>query len=301
MAMAILSERILITGISGFTGFWLAKALRDLGHEVHGTTITPIENAHEHTCDLRDIQAIRDLTNAIRPSYVIHLAAVSFVNEENISLMYDVNVIGTCNLLDALCELGTHVKKVILASSATVYGDQYEEILHEKMCPKPKNHYGCSKLSMEHMATTYYQKLPIIIARPFNYTGIKQEEHFVIPKIVSHFKTWKSTIELGNLNVYREFNDINYVVDVYCKLLFSNITHETINICSGRVISLQEVLMTMQKIAAYNINIEVNNRFVRQNEIESLRGSTDKLKELLGDIPQIAFETTLKTMYEGCL
>lgn len=299
--MAIHSKRILITGISGFTGFHLAKALRNMGHEVHGTSITTLMHEHEHQCDLRNAQQIHDLVNEIRPTHIIHLAAISFVNEKNISLMYDVNVIGTCNLLDALCENGTHIEKIIVSSSAAVYGEQNQEILNEEMCPKPKNHYGCSKLAMEHMVMNYTDKLPVIIVRPFNYTGLKQEQHFIIPKIVSHFKAHKSTIELGNIDVFREFNDINFIVDIYCKLLFSDITNEILNIASGRVFSLNEVIMIMQEIAGYPIQINTNQNFIRKNEIKKMCGSTVKLKHLLGEIVQSTLKETLTKMYKECL
>lgn len=292
------SKRLLITGIAGFTGDHLARYFTALGYEVFGTTIDEPLNPNHIRCDLRDRDAIRSAVNQIQPTHVIHLAAISFVGESNTSLIYDVNVIGSCNLLDALAELPQAPQKVILASSATVYGDQGCEVLDESMCPRPVNHYGCSKLVMEQMASSYHSKFPIIITRPFNYTGPGQEGHFLIPKIVNHFKERKSIIELGNLHVEREFNDIRDVCEVYARLLNCDTQGETLNLCSGRGISLLSVIDIMNIMAGYEIEVRVNPAFVRPNEIKKLVGSTAILESIIGNIPSTDFKSTLYSMYE---
>ena len=167
------------------------------------------------------------------------------------------------------------------------------------MCPQPANHYGISKLAMEHMAWMYRDKLPIIIARPFNYTGIGQSEQFLIPKIVSHFKRKEKVIELGNLHVAREFNDVEFVCEVYEKLLRSSFVSETVNLCSGKAISLLEIIAYMNQISGYNIEVKVNPLFVRENEIKRLVGSTKKLKKAISTIKNIEIEETLRKMYEA--
>lgn len=293
------SKRLLITGIAGFTGDHLAKHFTALGYEVYGTTIDEPCMPEHFRCDLRDRDAIRSVVDQIQPTHVIHLAAISFVGESNASLLYDVNVIGSCNLLDALAGLPKAPQKVILASSATVYGDQGCEVLDESMCPHPVNHYGCSKLVMEQMAFTYRSKFPIIITRPFNYTGVGQPEHFLIPKIVSHFKERKSIIELGNLHVEREFNDIRDVCEIYAKLLSSDAEGETLNLCTGRGVTLLSVIDRMNEIAGYEIDIQVNPAFVRPNEIKRLVGSVDHLTSLIGTIKPRPIRDTLLSMYEA--
>lgn len=293
------SKRLLITGIAGFTGDHLARYFTALGYEVYGTTIDEPCMPNLFRCDLRDRDAIRSVVEHIHPTHVIHLAAISFVAESNTSLIYDVNVIGSCNLLDALAGLSKAPQKVILASSATVYGDQGCEVLDESMCPRPVNHYGCSKLVMEQMASTYRSKFPIIITRPFNYTGVGQPEHFLIPKIVNHFKEHKSIIELGNLHVEREFNDIRDVCEIYAKLLTCDAQGETLNLCTGRGITLLSVIDRMNEIAGYEIEVRVNPAFVRPNEIKRLVGSVDRLTSLIGTIKPRPIRDTLLSMYEA--
>lgn len=299
MKPASRSNRLLITGIAGFTGQYLSSYFRAQGYEVFGTVIDGSEDEAHFVCDLRDSDAVKSVIEKVQPTHVIHMAAVSFVGESNASLIYDVNVIGTCNLLDGLSLLTTPPKKVILASSATVYGDQGCEVLDESMCPKPVNHYGCSKLVMEQMASNYKNKLPIIITRPFNYTGSGQEPHFLIPKIVSHYQEGKKKIELGNLHVEREFNDIRDVCAIYAALMESDISDATANLCTGRGIALLSVIEMMNEIAGYEIEVRVNPAFVRPNEIKRLVGSSTKLEALIGDIPLRPFRDTLETMYNS--
>lgn len=293
------SNKVLITGINGFTGVHLEKYLVKQGFNVYGTVIDVPKQKNHLQCDITNKEQAGTVVSAVNPDYVIHIAAISFVGESNASLIYNVNVMGTENILQALVENDIKPKKVILASSATVYGNQRKEILDESMCPAPVNHYGISKLAMEHIASNYFDDFDIIITRPFNYTGIGQESHFLIPKIVDHFKEGKKEIELGNIHVAREFNDISYVIDVYHRLLHSDAKAAIVNLSSNHPIKLLDVIEMMQKIAGYEIEIKINSAFVRPNEIRSLAGSTEKLSRII-DIPiSYSLENTLTGMYEN--
>lgn len=293
-----LFNRLLITGITGFSGIHLERYFQNRGFEVFGTTENEPKEQNHFQCDLRKHEEIDDLVTMLKPTHVIHMAAISFVGEKDISRIYDVNVVGTCNLLDALSNLEVAPKKVVLASSATIYGNQNSEVIDESMCPKPVNHYGCSKLSMEQMAVNYQNNFSIIITRPFNYTGPGQAEHFLIPKIVAHYRQKKSHIELGNLHVEREFNDVFDVCQIYEKLLTSSASSKTVNLCTGRGIALLDVIEMMNEISGYTIEVKVNPAFVRPNEIKRLVGDTDELRSLIGEVPLRKFCETLQTMYD---
>ena len=291
-------NRVLITGINGFTGVHLERYLAEKGFDVYGTVIdTSLSNKH-FQCDITQMDQVDTIIAELRPDYLIHIAAISFPGESNASLIYDVNVIGTENILKALVNHAVNPKKIILASSATVYGNQGEEILDESMCPKPINHYGCSKLAMEYMAANYFDALNIIITRPFNYTGIGQEKHFLIPKIVSHYKEGKREIELGNLTVAREFNDIDYIIGNYYKLLLCNAKSITVNLSSNHPVKLLDVIDMMNTIAGYTIKVKVNPLFVRENEIPSLSGSTKLLETFIELENRDTLHKTLQTMYD---
>ena len=186
-------------------------------------------------------------------------------------------------------------KKIIIASSAAVYGTIGEE-LSERMCPKPVNHYGNSKLAMENMVRNYFPLLPIIICRPFNYTGVGQAQNFLIPKVVHHYKKKKPQIELGNINVFREFNSINFLIEVYSKLLLSKEQSIVVNVCSGITYSIKQVLNILEEITSHKIEVKVNSKFVRKNDIKNLRGNPEKLNSIIDTVRHIELRETLKSM-----
>ncbi len=288
-------KKVLITGIDSFTGRHLEKLLSLNAYDVYGTSLI-IEKENIYTCDITKKDEIKKVLSHIKPDFLIHLAGISYAAHENFEDFYLVNTIGTVNILNTILELELSLKKIILASSATVYGNQGLEILDESLCPKPANHYGASKYSMECMARNYFNKLPILITRPFNYTGVGQAEHFLVPKIVEHFKERKEFIELGNLDIVREFNDVTFVCEVYKKLLESEFNSKVLNICSNRGIKLLDIIKSMEKLTNHNIKIKINEKFIRKDDIKSLTGSSRKLFSFIGEVKQVDFEDTLKGM-----
>ena len=212
--------RALITGIEGFTGRHLARELTNAGHEVFGVTHAG-GTSDERTvaCDLGDATQLKSAVERMRPALVAHLAAVSFVPHGNAGEIYRTNVIGTRNLLAALAALSEVPRSVLLASSANVYGNATAGVIDESVRPAPANDYAVSKLAMEHMAGLWAARLPLTIVRPFNYTGAGQSINFLLPKIVSHFRQRASVLELGNLDVTRDFSDVRDVVGCYRRLL----------------------------------------------------------------------------------
>ena len=291
-------KKVLITGIDSFTGKHLLAYLQNMGYDVYGTSFFNA-SAKKYRCDITKKEDILVVLKQLKPDFIINLSGISFAAHGDNEDFYKVNTIGALNILDALLELELNPSKIILASSATVYGNQGLELLDESLCPKPANHYGASKFAMESLASGYFDKLNIIIARPFNYTGLGQQKHFLIPKIVSHFKEKKETIELGNLHVSREFNDVSFVCEVYKKLLEVSHHSQVLNIASDRGIRLLDVIDMMQKIAGYKINVEVNPAFVRKDDIKTLTGSSKKLFELIGEVKQKDFTDTLREMFEA--
>ena len=294
----ILDKRVLILGIDSFTGTHLRSYLEYLGYDVYGTSY--LKNSKKiFKCDIRKKEDILTVLDTIKPNFIIQMAGISFPAHGNNQDFYEINTIGAINILDALIELDLDLQKVILVSSATVYGNQGVEMLDESLCPLPTNHYGASKYAMESLAKNYFSKLNIIITRPFNYTGVGQAEHFLIPKIVKHFREGKKSIELGNLDVVREFNDVSYVCEVYGKLLILESSSEVVNLSTNRGIKLLDVIEMMQEIAGYKIEVKVNPNFVRKDEIKKLTGSSEKLFELIATVEQKDFELTLKGMFEA--
>ena len=289
MKLDLVSNRVLIFGANSFTAKHLIPYLKKNGFSVEGSRVDILK---------KDL-LLKEIVE-IRPDYIINLAGVSFVAHSNSLDFYSVNSIGALNILDILIEKNINPKKIILASSATVYGNQDLEILDESLCPNPINHYGNSKLSMENLAKNYFNRLNITITRPFNYTGVGQSSNFLIPKIVNHYREKKEVIELGNLDVVREFNDILFICEAYRRILENpNTSNEILNIASGRGIKLLDIIDIMNNLAGYKIEVKVNPKFIRENEIKTLTGSPKKLYSLVGEIPQKDFKETLKDMFEA--
>jgi len=279
--------RILVTGLSGFTGYYIQLEL-----EAHGHTVVGLNS------DLTDPDAVSREVAQVQPESVLHLASIAFVEHGNLNAFYDVNLIGTLNLLTALAKHAPDVQSILLASSANIYGNSTEELISEDTTPNPANDYAVSKLSMESMASLWFEKLPLFIVRPFNYTGVGQDDKFLIPKIVSHFKDKKKVIELGNLDVWREFGDVRSVANIYRKLIECCPAGKTINICTSQTYSLREVISLCGKITGHDIEIEVNPEFVRENEVKTLTGNNSLLKKTIGNWKKYTLEDTLRWMLQ---
>ena len=291
-------RRALITGLRGFTGHYLAQELSAAGYRVHGTVMPGEELGPDiHAVDLCDREAVARIVDEVQPDVVAHLAGIAFVAHANSELIYRVNVVGTRNLLEALA-LGAHrPTSVLLASSANIYGNASIPVIDENVPPSPANDYAVSKLAMEYMARLWMDKLPITIARPFNYTGRGQAENFLLPKIVSHFRRSERRIELGNLAIARDFSDVRMVSRAYRRLLAVAPSGEAFNVCSGSSHSLANLIDMMDEIAGYRIDVQVNPAFVRANDVLTLAGSNSKLTAVIGQLEPTPLSETLRWMY----
>jgi len=292
-------KRALITGAEGFTGRYLARELERCGWEVWGTDILdkPSDPRYRRS-DLTDRESLQRIVDEIQPHAVVHLAGIAFVAHGNADAFYRVNLMGARNLLEALAETASRPRCVLLASSANVYGNLTEGVLNETTPPNPANDYAVSKLAMEYMARLWLDRLPVVLVRPFNYTGVGQGEAFLLPKVVAHFRRRAEVIELGNLDVWRDFSDVRAVVRAYRRLLEVCPAGETVNVCSGRTHSLREILTMAEAITGHRIRIEVNPAFVRRNDVEILCGDPSKLRSLIGDWETPPLEETLGWMLE---
>lgn len=293
-------RRALITGLRGFTGYYLARELTAAGYQVFGTVLPGEETGPDiFTVDLCDRAAVAEVIAKVQPDVVAHLAGIAFVAHMNADQIYRVNVVGTRNLLEALAANAHMPSAVLLASSANIYGNADVALIDENVAPAPVNDYAVSKLAMEYMARLWMDKLPIVIARPFNYTGVGQSENFLLPKIVSHFRKGARRIELGNLAIARDFSDVRMVAKSYRRLLAAAPGGEAFNVCSGHPHTLESLIDMMSDIAGYRIEVHVNPAFVRANEVLTLAGSNAKLARTIGKVASTPLVETLRWMYQA--
>ena len=284
------SPSVLVTGLSGFTGHYLSLALGARGYKVLAASKS------DEPFDLTSAEAVEEVISASTADYLIHLAAISFVGHGNPADFYRVNTIGTITLLEAAARRPRPFRKIILASSANIYGNSLASPLVETTPPAPSNHYAASKLAMEVLAQSWFGRLPLMITRPFNYTGHGQDERFLVPKIVAHFTRRAETIELGNLDVSRDFSDVREIVDAYIDLLEADASGEVVNICSGTAYSLQWIVDTCIELTGHSPRIVVNPTFVRSDEVASLVGANSRLRALTGRAPDRRLDSTLNWM-----
>jgi nucleoside-diphosphate-sugar epimerase len=275
--------RVLVTGQNGFTGRYVVRALVKRGHQV-----LPFD------ADIKDERAVSQIVRNLKPEGFIHLAAKAFVHSEEISDFYLVNQIGSFYLLQAAAQYAPK-SPFLLASSANIYGNTASGYVSEDSPANPANHYAASKLAMEIGARFWADRLSITTLRAFNYTGIGQEAHYVIPKIIKHFRERAPIIELGNINIRRDFGDVRSVAEVYADLLQEN-AGMTLNICTGRLTSLSDIIQMCTDLTGHRPAIVVNPSFVRKNDVEALAGDPAKLRRALPKWQPHEIESTIAWM-----
>jgi GDP-6-deoxy-D-talose 4-dehydrogenase len=276
--------RILLTGATGFTGRHFAQACAAVGHE------TAVLQAN-----LLDAAAVAREVAALQPDLAVHLAAISFVGHADERAFYDVNLFGTLHLVEALRSCGS-LQKVLVASSANVYGNSEHSPIAETEPPAPVNHYATSKAAMEFMVRARAGDLPLVITRPFNYTGTGQAPQFVIPKLVDHFHRRAPIVQLGNIDVEREYNDVRMLCAAYLRLLEPAVSAGTYNVCTGQTYTLHAVLDLLRELTGHDLGVEVDPRLVRANEIHRLCGDPARLRQAVGPLPAYTLSDTLSWM-----
>jgi nucleoside-diphosphate-sugar epimerase len=277
------SGQLLVTGSRGFTG----KHFVPIAAE-HGFDVVCLKS------DVRDLDALKAEIGPTNPAYVVHLAGISNTQCKDSKLLHETNVVGTQNLLQALLDCGKTPRRIILSSSVLVYGTSPESPVTEDQALVPFNPYAKSKIDMEAAASSFRHRLPICVVRPFNYSGVGQPTSFLIPKLVDHFVNKRDTVELGNIQVRREFNDVRYVCNAYLRLLLVDHFYPVYNICCGKAHTIKDVLHTLEDITGHKVDVKINADFVRPHDISLLYGSTARLEAAVGK--KLFAEETLPSM-----
>ena len=254
---------ILITGITGFVGGYLARALaRGEGGggmpeapNIFGTSYPQAPTADACNIFYLDLRAecdVTDIVRRVRPDWVFHLAAVTNVRSswQARRETLETNVLGTHNLLEAV-RLEAPRARVLFVSSSDVYGDaeKGETPLAEDRPFCVTNPYAYSKAAGEMMCGFYerIEGLDIVIVRQFPHTGPGQAPDFVCAdwaRQVVRIERGESepVLRVGNLDVRRDFSDVRDVVEAYVALMRKGRRGEVYNVCSGKAVALREIL-----------------------------------------------------------
>ncbi|HIH11105.1 TPA: GDP-mannose 4,6-dehydratase [Candidatus Woesearchaeota archaeon] len=295
----------LVTGIGGFVGSYLADFLHQQGWTVIGFDRSgkEIPNTITHKIDLLDKDNVYSLVQKINPQYIIHLAAQSSVKvswdkpEETINI----NVEGTRILLDAVIHAGIqNTCKLLVVSSAEIYGPPQQVPMNEDHSLNPINPYGQSRLQQEQLINEYIQKknLQIIIARSFPHTGPGQLPTFACPSFaqqIVHIEQGKqeSIINVGNLDAQRDFTDVRDVVKAYY-LLLTKVNFGVFNVCSGHAVAMKDILQQLLHESTKAITIQQDPARMRPSDIPILVGSNTKIHQATGWKPIIPLSQTLR-------
>lgn len=295
--------RILITGINGFVGRYLAQELAAKKHEVYGLDTAALQK-NTFKADLRSSKEVLEVVQAVQPDEVFHLAGISKAAEENAKEIYEINVNGTLNLLLA-CSALKALPRFLFASSSQVYGNvpAADQPIAETRFFMPVNHYGASKAAAENLIMAFHheKKLPVCILRPFNHTGPGQSPFFLIPKLVQAFKKKHNPIILGNLNVTRDFTDVRDIANIYACFVENFPNGETFNIGSGIGYTLTGVIEILKSLTGFNPEIVSSPDFMRPNDISYAVGNNGKLTGVLNkNLFHYDLRTTLKDMLNEC-
>ena len=276
-----MGKRILITGASGFIGSYLVKDLNDQELDflaIDAKRIPGLSEDRQREVSLLEKGKLDNIIKEYQPNVVIHLAAVASVTHENVGEIYNVNVCGTANLLEAIKKNCPSKTRVILVSTAGVYGNQDVELYEENLPFNPANHYSYSIMVTEYLSRQYRDDMEIIIVRPFNIIGAGQRDIFLIPKLVKCFADKKEVIQVGNIKSYRDYVDVQYCGEILKELILRNkVDFDILNICSGIPCSGEMVIDMLKDITGFSPKVEISNEFVRQNEVWKMIGNPQRL------------------------
>ena len=287
--MNISGKRILVTGSSGFVGRHLVEELKRQDVEV--VTLTDQKG---NRIDVRDWQKIKEIDDI---DMVYHLAAVTYVpfSFENPKETYDVNVLGTLNILE-LCRL-RDVEKIVFLSSY-VYGQPQYLPIDENHPLQPTNPYARSKVLGENLCKAYYEDyyLKCVILRPFNIYGEGQSNNFLIPFILKQLVNGK--IELNDPEPKRDFIYIKDAVNAYIKAGAFDKDFEIFNIGYGKSYSVNEIVNKLIKIYGKDVKVDYKNER-RKKEIMDTIADIKKAKLKLCWNPKVSIDEGLKAMYNN--
>lgn len=236
------------------------------------------------------------------PEAVIHLAAQASVPKswEAPDLTYQVNVLGTSNLLEAL-KMTRHAK-TLLVGSAQVYGMvELERPLRETDPLQPNSPYAVSKVCQELLGRLYFSEfgIPILMSRAFNHTGPGQRSEFAIGSFCSQIAALEAgradmRMRVGPLNPVRDFLDVRDVVDAYRLLIEAGVAGETYNVSSGRgypIGDLLEILLKASEVGAH-VTLE-EDKNPRPGDSRILIGDNSKIRSAIGWQPRIPIRQSL--------
>lgn len=307
--------RVLITGVTGFVGSHLLDYLALIDKvTVYGTKRprSPLDNIHSPVklidADITDYHSVEQVMKTVQPDLVFHLASQSFVplSWEAPRYTFEVNVIGTLNIIEAIRAQCSNAK-VLFAGSSEEYG-----LVAPNECPiteeqplEPLSPYAVSKVAGELLCRQYARsyRMHIVTTRAFNHTGPRRGAVFATSNFamqIALLEKYKQepVIYIGNLQAQRDFTDVRDMVQAYWLALAHCPPSKPFNICSGEAISIARMLDILLTLSTIKPKLSRDPSRLRPSDVPLLWGDCTKFKQLTGWHRTIPFEQTLKDLLD---
>jgi GDP-4-dehydro-6-deoxy-D-mannose reductase len=307
--------RVLVTGVSGFAGPVVARALVEHGHEVHGLSRHPPEPARTrdlpltlHAGDVCDAAWLARLVADVAPAGVVHLAAVAepAAAERDPEAAYRTNLGGTLALLAGV-RASTPSARMVVVSSSSVYGAIEPERLpaSEDVPLRPVSVYGASKAAAEIAALQWGRAhgLDVIVARPFNHTGPGQLPAYVCAALASQVAAIEAgrqppVLAVGNVDPVRDVSDVRDIAAGYVALLERGLSGTVYNLCAGEGSSVAELIALLRSLARIPLRARIDPARRRAHDVDRLVGDATRACRDTGWKPRIPLLDTLATVLD---
>ncbi|OLB85156.1 MAG: LPS biosynthesis protein WbpP [Acidobacteria bacterium] len=299
----------LITGVAGFIGSALARAVLAQGDQVRGIDNLSTgrrDNLAEivHRIDFQegDLLDLQALYNACRGvDYVLHEAAIPSVPKSMLDPLGSnrANLDGTVNLLMAARD--AKVKRVVYAASSSAYGDTPTLPKQEDMTPNPISPYAVAKLASEHYMISFYRcyGLETVCLRYFNIFGPRQDPTSpysgVLAKFITQMLKGEQPTILGDGKQSRDFTYVDNAVEanlLACKAAANEVAGRVFNVATGRRVDLNETFQILKKLTGYPENVSYGPE--RAGDVKHSLADLSRAKKHLGYTPKVDFEEGLR-------
>lgn len=311
-------RRVLVTGVTGFAGSHLVDyLLAQGGYDIYGiqrwrSRTENIEHFADKItlleCDLRDATNTFETIAKVKPDWIFHLAAQSFVPTSWVapSESLTTNVMAQVNIFEAVRRLGLKTR-IQLACSSEEYGMVYpDEVPIKETNPlRPLSPYAVSKVAQDMLGYQYWMswKVDSVRTRGFNHEGPRRGPVFVasdFAKQIADIEKGRKApvLSVGNLEAQRDFTDVRDMVRAYVLALEKCEPGEVYNICSGDAWTIQKVLDHLLGMTKAKIEVRQDPARLRPSDVPILLGDNSKFVKATGWQPTIPFDVTLKDMLE---
>lgn len=301
-------NKLLIFGISGFVGPYLASEFKENGYEIFGSDRAFTSCPFDFPFYEADITCSDDVNKVIRsvlPDVIVNLAALSSVGQswKMPQLTMDINVIGALNILEAARAIYPSPKVMFIGSSEEYKASSLP--IDENAPLDANNPYGISKIAQEQFASLYREQygMKVYCVRPFNHTGIGQRETFVLPsfckQVAAIEKSGKAgVIKVGNLSAFRDFSHVKDIVRAYRLIIENSDCNKIYNVGSGHVHKLEEILEFILSLSSQKVEVEIDNKRFRPIDTPYICCNNNAIKEELGWIPEFTIFDAVKDLFD---